>query len=222
MDNTTPHAAADYEREIIRTVPFHTEILSQAIDAALLACPLPRRWLDTGCGPGKLAELARARCTAQFTFADPSQEMLAIARTRHTDVPSERFIAAPSEELPDTAPFDVITAVQCHHYLDKGARERAVTRCFERLATGGVFVVFENVRAETDRGQVIARAHWAAWLRTQGQDEERARALLAREGTKYFPIRVSEHLELLTRTGFFVVELIWRSYAQAGFLSVKR
>src|SRR5262249_54847960 len=100
MDNTTPHAASDYEREITRTVPFHAEFLAQAIETALVARPSPRRWLDTGCGPGKLAELARARCSAQFTLADPSREMLDIARARHAGMPAECFLDVASQELP--------------------------------------------------------------------------------------------------------------------------
>jgi tRNA (cmo5U34)-methyltransferase len=222
MDNTTPHAAADYEREITRTVPFHGEILAQAIEATLVARPSPGRWLDTGCGPGKLAELARARCSAKFTLADPSREMLDIARAKHGDMPAERFLHVASHELPDVAPFDAITAVQCHHYCDRAGRERAVSRCLELLAPGGVFVVFENVRAETDAGQVMARERWGNWLRGRGHDEREVSAFLARENTKYFPIRVSEHLELLSRVGFAVVELIWRSFAQAGFVCLKR
>jgi tRNA (cmo5U34)-methyltransferase len=222
MDNTTPHPAADYEREVARTVPFHAEILAQAIEAALAGRPSPHSWLDTGCGPGKLVELARARCSTQFTLADPSREMLDIARARHADLPSERFLQVASEQLPDGAPLDVVTSVQCHHYGDMAARERSVSRCFERLAPGGVLVVFENVRAETDAGQDMVRQRWGIWLRKQGHAEGEARALLAREGTKYFPIRVSEHLELLARVGFSVVELIWRSFAQAGFVCLKK
>jgi len=220
-DNTTPHAASDYEREVLRTVPFHEEILAQAIETGLAARLAPRFWLDTGCGPGKLVELAKARCSAQFTLADPSQEMLAIARTRNPHLPPERFLHAPSQDLPDVGPFDVITAIQCHHYGNSDARERAVARCFERLAPGGAFVVFENVRAESDAAQAMVRERWLMWLRRQGHDDAGARALIAREGTKYFPIRVSEHLEVLRRAGFSLVELIWRSYAQAGFVCTK-
>src|SRR5262249_43902390 len=101
-------------------------------------------------------------------------------------------------------------------------RERAVSRCFQLLAPGGVFVVFENVRAETDAGQVLVRERWGNWLRGQGHDESEVNTFLAREGTKYFPIRVSQHLELLTRLGFSAAHLIWRSYAQAGFVCLTK
>jgi tRNA (cmo5U34)-methyltransferase len=221
MDNTTQFAAVDYEREVERTIPFHAQILAQAIDVALAVCPSPARWLDTGCGPGRLVQLARRRSSAEFILADPSPAMLAIAKARHPDLPAERFLNVPSESLPDIEPVDVITAILCHHYVDEAARERSVRRCFERLAPGGVFVAFENVRAETEAGHALQRARWAGWLREQGRDEDGVRAQLAREDTKFFPIPVRQHLALLAGAGFPVVELIWRSYGQAGFFGVK-
>ncbi|HSQ63073.1 MAG TPA: class I SAM-dependent methyltransferase [Polyangiaceae bacterium] len=222
MDNATAHSASDYEREVVRTIPLHAEIQRTAIDVALAARPSPRRWLDTGAGPGRLVELAAARSPAtEFWAADPSEAMLSIARTR---VAPERVLHAASDALPDAStfggPLDVITAVLCHHYGDLAARERAVARCRELLAPGGALVVFENVRAETDLGHRIQRARWADWQRAQGRDEATIEKHLAREGTAFFPIRVTEHLALFARTGFTAVELVFRTYGQAGFLAV--
>jgi len=222
VDNATAHAASDYEREVERTIPFHAEILRTAVDVALAARPNPSRWLDTGAGPGRLVELASARSpSTSFFAADPSDAMLAIARTR---IAPERLIRATSETLPDASafggPLDVITAVQCHHYGDAAARERSVARCRDLLAPGGVLVVFENVRAETDRGHAIQRERWASWQRAQGRDEATVHKHLEREGKAFFPIRVSEHLELLRRLGFEAVEIIWRAYGQAGFVAL--
>jgi tRNA (cmo5U34)-methyltransferase len=220
-DNATAHSAADYEREVRRTIPMHAEILEQAVDSALAARPSAARWLDTGCGPGRLAAIARARCSAKITLADPSPAMLALARARHADLPDDRFLQVSSQELPPGAPFDVVTAVQCHHYGDEAARARAVARCYERLAPGGAFVTFENVRAETEAGHALQRQRWSAWLARQGRDPQAVRAQMDREGNQFFPVRVSEHQRLLATTGFDVVELIWRSYGQAGFLCLK-
>jgi tRNA (cmo5U34)-methyltransferase len=127
-------------------------------------------------------------------------------------------VLATSQDLPDIGPFEVITAVQCHHY---GGRDAAVKRCFELLGEKGVLVVFENVRAETDEGHAVQRARWAEWQRAQGRDEETVKKHLAREGTQFHPIRPSEHLDLLKRTGFRVVELFFRAYGQAGFYAVR-
>jgi len=222
-DNATAHSASDYELEVERTIPFHAEILRTAVDVALAARPNPSRWLDTGAGPGRLVELASARSpSTSFFAADPSDAMLAIAGTR---IAPERLIRATSESLPVASsyggPLDVITAVQCHHYGDAAARERSVARCRDLLAPGGgVLVVFENVRAETDRGHAIQRERWASWQRAQGRDEETVNKHLEREGKAFFPIRVSEHLELFRRLGFEAVEIIWRAYGQAGFLAL--
>jgi tRNA (cmo5U34)-methyltransferase len=219
-DNTTAHEANEYETEVVRTIPFHEEIHRTAIDVVLSACT-PKRWLDTGCGPGKLAELAAARSPgAELWLADPSEAMLGLARARHASLPSERFVPKGSADLPDLGRFDAITAVLCHHYGDGAARARAVARCRELLAPGGVFVTFENVRAETDEGHAIQRKRWAEWQRRAGRDEATIEKHLAREGTAFFPIRVSEHLALLARSGFRTVEIVWRAYGQAGFFCV--
>lgn len=212
MDNTTAHKASDYAREVARTIPFHSEILAQAIDVGLVVRPDAKRWLDTGCGPGTLAEMLKERAPQlEIVIADPSEAMLALAN-------HPKKILSTSQDLPDIGPFDVITAVQCHHY---GGREAAAKRCFELLGKGGVYVTFENVRAETDEGHAIQRARWAAWQRVQGRDAATVEKHLAREGTQFFPIRPSEHLELLRMTGFRTIELFFRAYGQAGLYAVK-
>ncbi len=216
-DNATAHKAADYEAEVGRTIPFNAEILRTAIDVALAVVPAPKTWLDTGCGPGTLVELAKARAPkCEFWLADPSDAMLAIARARHAGA---HFFGVTTQDLPDAGPFDVITAIQCHHYGDVDARMRALARCRELLAPGGVFVTFENVRAESDEGQAVQRKRWADFMRAAGRDEATVEKALAREGTAFFPIRVSEHLALFARAGFSRVEIVWRAYGQAGFYS---
>ncbi len=221
-DNTTAHASADYEREVANTIPFHAALLEQAVDVALTAVPTPRRWLDTGCGPGRLAELAVPRSPeTAFFLADPSEAMIALARANNPALPADRFVTLPSNALPEVEPFDVITAVQCHHYYpDPGGREAAVRRCHALLRPGGALVVFENVRAETDAGHEIQRRRWAAWQRGRGREDAVVQAQLAREGTRFFPIRPGEHLVLLARVGFAPVEMVWRAYGQAGFLAM--
>ena len=83
-----------------------------------------------------------------------------------------------------------------------------------------MFVTFENVRAETDVGHALQRKRWAEWQRRQGRDDATVEKHLAREGQAFFPIRVSEHLALLARSGFRTVEIVWRAYGQAGFFCV--
>jgi tRNA (cmo5U34)-methyltransferase len=221
-DNASAHAAADYEREVKNTIPFHAALLEQAVDVALAAVSAPRRWLDTGCGPGRLAGIALGRApAATLCLADPSEAMLALARAHNPTLPPESFLHAASHDLPAVEPFDVITAVQCHHYYaDPSDRVAAVRRCRALLRPGGALVVFENVRAETEAGHALQRRRWAAWQRGQGREVAVVEAQLAREGTSFFPIRPSDHQALLSQAGFAPIELVWRAYGQAGFLAM--
>jgi tRNA (cmo5U34)-methyltransferase len=219
-DNTTPHKAGEYEGEVRRTIPMHDAMLDEAILVALAAVPRPRRWLDTGAGPGELVRRARQPLAGtDFYVADPAAAMLEVARAKNPELDASRFLAVGSADLPDLEPFDVITAVQCHHYGDRAARAAAVRRCFALLASPGVLVVFENVRAESEAGHRMQRHRWAAWQVRQGREEETVVKHMAREGVAYQPIPPSEHLELFRSTGFDGAELVFRSYAQAGFVA---
>ena len=216
-DNATAHAARDYEAEVARTIPFHDELLRTAVEVVTSSLS-PKRWLDTGCGPGKLATQVQG---VEMWLADPSPAMLSIARERNPSIPADHFISSTSQDLADLAPFDAITAIQSHHYGDVSAREKAVTRCRELLAPGGVLVVFENVLSETSKGQSLQRKRWAAWQRRAGRDEAAIAKQLEREGKAFFPIRVSEHMQLFARLGL-EAELVWRAYGQAGFVCYRQ
>ena len=219
-DNTTAHKAEEYEAEVHKTIPFHDEILRTAIDVVLASKPEVKRWLDTGCGPGKLVEQARERAPkVEYVLADPSAAMLEIAKARHPGLVGWQ---AGSADLPEGEPFDAITAVLCHHYLDANARMKSVERIRDRLAPGGVLVAFENVRAESDVGHALQRKRWGDYQRRMGRDDEGVAKQQAREGTAFFPIRVSEHLALFARLGFQNVELVWRAYGQAGFFAQRK
>src|SRR6478609_8951237 len=108
-DTATAHKAEEYEAEVQKTIPFHDEMLRTAVDVVLAANADPKRWLDTGCGPGKLVAMARERSgNTEFVLADPSDAMLEIARARHPELTAWKCGSA---DLPDGEAFDAITAV---------------------------------------------------------------------------------------------------------------
>jgi hypothetical protein len=47
-DNSTPHSASDYDREILRTVPFYHFFHTETIDLVRKLLPGVSVWLDTG------------------------------------------------------------------------------------------------------------------------------------------------------------------------------
>ena len=200
---------------------------AQTLDVVRTVRPEPRLWLDTGCGTGTLVEKALALFpTTRFVVADPSEAMIARARTHLAAAGGERVTFLPlagTRELPamlDDAP-DVVTAIQCHHYMDAAGRARATQGVYRMLAPGGLYVTFENVRPMTEAGTRIGLERWKTWQVAHGRTPEAAEVHATRFGVEYFPVTVPEHLTLLRETGFRVVEMLWYAQMQAGFYAVK-
>jgi tRNA (cmo5U34)-methyltransferase len=226
-DNATPHTAASYDGEIFRTIPFYRQFHAETIDLVRTVVPDATLWLDTGCGTGYLTEQALPLFPAvRFLLADPSPAMLDQARERLSPFPPDRFRflgAMATEGLLDLVSESpqVITAIQSHHYGAEGARIQATEVCFRLLARGGIYVTFENIRADTPRGTTIGLDRWCRFQRESGRSPDAVEEHRSRFGRNYFPITIPEHLHLLRDTGFATVEIFWLSHMQAGFYAIK-
>lgn len=225
-ENATPYGASEYDRKVRETIPFYETIHQEVIDLVKSAKPDVACWLDTGCGTGYLIELALAAFPqAQFILVDPAEAMLEQAKERlaKTGGPRLRFLAPVGSEgltCKDADP-QVVTAVQCHHYLRPAERRKAVQACYDVLENHGLFVTVENVTPRTEEGTRIGLERWKRYQMHMGRPEAVVDDHLTRFGTKYFPIAVDEHIRLMTEVGFQVVELFWLSQMQAGFYGIK-
>lgn len=226
--NSTPHSTADYDTRVRVTIPYYDAIQWEAIELVLSARPDPACWLDTGCGTGYLAEQALPLFPGtRFLLADPSEEMIHAAQERLAGQVSERvtFLApAGTQDLLLPEPemkVQVVTAIMCHHYLDTAGREKAVRFCSDVLEKGGLFVVFENIDFGSEDANRLALDRWVRHQTTHGATHSDAKAHRARFKTRYFPLKVEEHLRLLRNAGFRTVELFWLSVMQAGFYGIK-
>jgi len=223
IENKTPHLSSEYDDKIGDTVPFYDEFHRAAIDLVLHTDPAPAAWLDTGCGTGTLCREALWKFPrTAFTLADPSGQMLALAKEKLKDAGDVTFIQSDSQSLdcPGGA-FDVITAIQCHHYLDRETRKKAVENCFRMLKSGGVLIVFENILPFSEAGTGIALKRWGSFQTGRGKSEREVGQHLSRFNSEYFPITVFEHINMMKQAGFAAAEILWVSYMQAGLYAVK-
>ena len=187
------------------------------------ACPKPAAWLDTGCGTGALIRRALPVFSdTNFFLADPSADMLDMARSQLRDEPRCRFINASSQELefPDNT-FDAVTAVLAHHYLDAPERGKAERNIFRMLRQGGIYVTCEHTSPMTETGRLLTLARWRDFQHAAGKPAEKAAEHTARYGESYFPISMSEHIRLLQDCGFSTVEILWASYCDVVFYAIK-
>lgn len=227
-DNKTPHNASQYDWNVRRTIPFYETIHRETIDLVQAVKPDVTRWLDTGCGTGRLIELALPRFPdTHFDLADPSTAMLQQCKMRLSKIGQQRVTVLPplrSEELTSSLrdeSYQVLTAIQCHHYLSTERREQAVKSCYKMVDYGGVFICSENITCATDKGTQIGLERWGSWQRDAGRSLSDVQNHLKRFKVDYFPITVVQHLKLLESVGFQTVEIFWFSRMQASFYAIK-
>jgi tRNA (cmo5U34)-methyltransferase len=222
-DNARAHASTEYDAQVETSIPYHTAFHREVLRFVKVLAPRPERWLDTGCGTGSLvANALDVFPSTRFYLADPSTGMLEEAKEKLGSRVSYLGAAGTGALTVDAElRFDVVTAIQCHHYLDPPGRRLAVAACHRLLRDGGLFVAFENVRPASDEAVDIGKRYWRAYQVEMGKTPEAARAHVERFDHEFFPITVEEHLKLLREVGFEKVGLLWYSYVQAGVYGIK-
>lgn len=222
-DNKSSYNSFEYDGKIKTTLPYYEEFHKQAIDVIRTMNFNKVKWLDTGCGTGKMARQALKELgdmDMDFTLCDISSEMLSIARSILGDN-GITYRNISSQSLDYCEQFDVVTAIQCHHYLSGTDRKTAVRKCFNALKKNGIFITFENIRLDNSKADIIAVNRWKNYMISNGKTEQEVEEHAERRGKVVLPIAVNEHLELLKNSGFQCVGLLWFSYMQAGFFAIK-
>ena len=220
-DNKSAYNSNVYDENIVSTLPYYREYHNQIIDLVKAMGTHDIEWLDTGCGTGTLAcRVFDCRDDVSFTLCDPSEQMLDIAKSKLQKRKVKVYNIA-SQNMPFDSEFDVVTAVQCHHYLKPDDRKIAVENCFRALKNGGIFVAFENIKMTTEASDKIALKRWERFLSDHLNDPEVVKMHIDRRGVEVFPITIEEHIKLLREAGFKSVDILWTSYLQAGFWAMK-
>lgn len=222
-DNKSAYISHEYDSKICQTLPYYEEFHNQVISLVKSMNLSKINWLDSGCGTGKTAHKALSELVGMdinLTLCDPSKEMLALAQSRLANS-NVTYRNISSQELDYHNEFDVVTAIQCHHYLSLDERKIAVQKCYHALKENGVFVTFENICMESKVADTLAFLRWQSFMRSKGKTPAEIEQHIARRGTEVLPITIAEHLDLMKNCGFKHVELLWFSYLQAGFFAIK-
>lgn len=223
MSSKTQFTANEYENKIRKVIPYYDEIPNQ-IFSVIYAYFGEKEisLLDTGCGSGIFAQKAVEKLhLSKLVLCDPSENMLKAAEQKLNGKQCE-FRCIGSEQLDYEEEFDVITAIQSHHYFTAEERENAVKNCFRALKNGGIFIYFENTASFTETGRDITLKRVEKFGLNSGRTEKEVSHHTSRYNTEYFPITAEQHLELLRKTGFCTVEMLWYSYLQSGYYGIKQ
>lgn len=220
-DNASAFNVSNYDEKIKMTLPYYEDFYNQVIDVVKIQFDKPLRWLDVGCGTGKMAEAAFNNVNIdRFVFYDNSKQMIETAQKRFRNKNAD-FIALSAQELDKSEEFDIATAIQVFHYLQREERTEAVRKCYNALRTNGMFITFENFAPFSECGKALFLNRWREYQLSQGKSAGECDNHINRYGKDYFPISISEHLEVLNNCGFKGVEILWVSNMQVGLLGIK-
>ena len=221
-DNHTPHTSSDYNKEILKTIPFYNFFHSETLNLVKSIKPTVKIWLDTGCGTGLLIDQAVTEFPdCHFYLSDPSGPMLDICKEKFKTDRVEIIGEYTTMEIESPFPYEIITAIQCHHYLNFDARVKSTEHCYNMLGPYGLYVTFENIRPDSKDGIEIGLRRWGAYQASQGKNDEEIKNHQGRFDKNYFPITIVQHINILKKAGFSIVELFWMSHMQAGFYALK-
>lgn len=220
IDNITAFSSSDYNEKIRETIPYYDEFYKEIIE---LIHTLNKRvsWLDVGCGTGNMAEKAIGKIELEsFTFCDISSNMIESVKKKFL-LSNMNFIVKSVLELQYRNKFDVVTSIQVNHYLHSDERIVAVNNCYEALKNNGLFITFENFAPYTEQGKELYLKKWMNFQVASGKSQDESQNHIERYNKEYFPISISEHIELMKNCGFRTVEILWVSCMQVGLMGIK-
>ena len=222
MDNKSAFFVNQYDVNIRKVIPFYDDIYRQILDKIKMYFGNKAlSVLDTGCGTGTFGLRAcEALNLSKLILCDPSRKMINEAKKKLHAYSCE-FNCIGSENLDYEEEFDLVTAIQSHHYFDKATRRKAVFNCFKSLKPKGMFIYFENTAPNFEIGKEIMLKHLESFEFNAGRNAEEVKSHSERYNKEYFPITISEHFEVLENSGFQAYELFWHSYMQSGFYAIK-
>ena len=204
-----------YDSLIRRAVPRYDEMTARLLDYVPRDA---RSVLELGCGTGNLSlRLARALPAASLTLVDGSPEMVAVTRSRieaaaHRPVNAPAYLAVRFEQL--TLPAHsidlVVSSISLHHVVDKATLYRRIRTV---LRSGGRLCFADQIRGEPESNH---RVNWDRWLDfcresgncTQGEIE----SLLDHAAAHDHYVPLSEHIALLSASGFAEIDCVWRNW----------
>jgi ubiquinone/menaquinone biosynthesis C-methylase UbiE len=204
-----------YDSLIRRAVPRYDEMTARLLDY------LPREAqsaLELGCGTGNLSlQLARKFPAASLMLVDGSPEMIAVTRSRIEvadirPVNEPAYLAVRFEELalPEDSLDLVVSSISLHHVADKAGMYRRIRAV---LRAGGRFCFADQIRGEPESNHRVNWERWLDFCREPGNcTQEEIESLLDHAAAHDHYVPLSEHISLLSASGFAEIDCVWRNW----------
>ena len=237
-DHTWTEAESAVYRDLSRyAVPQRERQIAIVVDR-VARCAASGDVLEICCGEGLLTAALLERLPDVRVYAyDGSDSMLAATRARAGGpgrLVTRRIDIAGRDWRVFAAPLRAAVSSLAVHHLDAAGKRTLFADLHAALAPGGVFVLADVVRPETDAGNAIAADLWDEETRHRSLELDGDLAgfeAFRRADWNHFrhavldpmdqPSSVAEHLDWLRDAGFVGVDLHWMTAGQMLLSAVR-
>jgi tRNA (cmo5U34)-methyltransferase len=221
------NVAKIFDDMLARSIPYYAEIQRMNVELAQRFVQPGSLVVDLGCSLGTtLIALAKGieDPTVRFMGVDNSQAMLARARgnleAAGVAKRCELRAADLNDEL-DLRDASVVIMNWTLQFVRPLNRDRVIRAIHGALRDRGCLIVFEKVLGDESLLNRMYIDLYYGFKRRNGYSDLEIAEKRERLENVLVPYRIEDNLQLLTRNGFPVNDVVFRWYNWAGFLAVK-
>lgn len=202
--------AARFDEFFSKVAPFYKE----AINALVLSLPFKsgkkRRIIDLGCGTGNITKAVKERYPdVSVVCVDLAANMLELAKVKLSGYKDVEYWCGNVQDYDYGGRCDAVISSLVLHHLEKNDKKRFYRRIHDALLPGGVFYIADYVLPSN---AYLARAFVQEWKKFMAKSLTSAQIaeLLANHKREDRPAELIFELDLLRRSGFRDVDVVWK------------
>jgi tRNA (cmo5U34)-methyltransferase len=200
--------ANNYDSWIERVCPFYKE----AIETLIMYIPQTVHFiLDLGCGTGNISKaIFQQHPHVDLTLVDIAPHMLAEAKKKFGDNDKVHFFEKDMCHFTSRYTFDVVVASLSVHHLETKEKERLFESVLKLLVPGGHFFLLEQVVLPTGHKEKICNDEWIMCMKKNGLPDSQIAEVFARKASHDKCETLVKHIEMMRKSGFVGLDVLYR------------
>ncbi len=213
-------AVSDYADKTRRLVPGWSDLQRMAALLVAERAPADADVLVVGAGGGvELKAFAQLHAQWRFVGVDPSETMLALARTTLGPLATRADLHHGYVDTAPAGPFDAATCLLTMHFVAHADRLPTLKEIHRRLKPGAPFVMAHMSFPQAADERAVWLSRYVAFAVSSGVDPEGARRAASMIGTTLALLGPDDEEALLAQAGFTGTRVFYAGLAFRGWVA---
>lgn len=215
--------AREFDETIRKLIPYYQDMVAAVVETIPFEKSASLEVIDLGCGTGTVARAVKdAFPKARITCLDLSGNMLRLAADKLGDTNDTTYINCSFYDFDFNKKYDVaVSSLALHHMVSTGDKLDFYKKIYTGLKTGGVFINADVVTASTDCLQKVYMRRWKDFMCENMPKDEVENKWIPKHFEEDRPVSMMEHLDMLNKAGFKIMDVVWKYYNYAVYMAVR-